>query len=80
MRVRLAFRVEGNFWNCYLALDDTMKGAHLIGSITMGAVKQDDGIKSAFMQVMKQVMALTIGRSPEWDERPAPESERSGHA
>jgi len=85
MKVRLAMRQEGNFWNAYLALPDTMEGAKLIGSIIIGAVAQDPKIKRDFMKLMQRVLGNAIrdttGEKPkEWDINPAPESERSGHS
>jgi hypothetical protein len=84
MKVRVAFREEGTFWNAYMALPDTMENARLIGSISMGAVRQSPEIKDAFMDVMKRVLALAIegatGEVPDhWITEKAPESERSGH-
>lgn len=85
MNVRIAFREEGNFWNAYLALPDTMVNAKLIGSISMGAVARNPEIKKAFMDTMKMTLAdaveIVTGEPPDhWDERSAPESERSGHS
>jgi len=84
MQVRLAFRREGNFWNAYLALPDTMDDAKLVGSIAMGAVEKKPDLKRAFMDCMKMMLADAIvdviGKPPEkWEESPAPESERPGH-
>jgi hypothetical protein len=83
--IRLALRREGDFWNAYVASDDTMKGAFLIGSIAMGSVLKNPAIKEAFMELMRQVMAAGVeeatGKPPEaWFTRPAPESERGGSA
>lgn len=85
MKFRLAMRHEGNFWNAYLALADTMKDAKLIGSIAMGAVTQDPKVKKDFMKLMQRTMANAIkdvtGKKPlMWEVEPAPESERSGHS
>lgn len=85
MKVRLALREEGPFWNAYMALPDTMKDAKLIGSIAMGAVRANPEIKDGFMKVMQQVLAHAIesvtGESPgEWDVGPAPEADRAGHS
>ena len=82
--VRLAFREEGNFWNCYLARASTMEGAKLVGSIAIGPVRANKEFKRIFMSLMEQVLAATIedmtGLAPEWEEQSAPEGERSGHA
>jgi len=85
MKIRLALRQEGDWWNAYLALADTMDGAKLIGTIKIGAVAQDPKIKKDFMKLMQRVLANAIrdttGQKPkEWDIGPAPESERSGHS
>jgi len=84
MKFRLAFREEGEFWNCYLAYADSMKGAKLLGSLLMGIAR---GHKSrrAFMSLMQEafseaVEAVTGKRPDEFKEERAPESERSGHA
>jgi len=85
MKVRLALRQEGAFWNAYLALADTMEGAKLIGSIMIGAVQKDPKVKKDFMKVMQRVLANAIkdttGVKPkEWEINPGPEKERSGHS
>ena len=84
MGVRLAFREEGSFWNVYLAQDGTMENAKQIGSIAMGAVRNNERIKKDFMNVMKLAMADAIegvGLTVEsWEERAGPERERSGHS
>jgi hypothetical protein len=84
MKLRLALREEGSFWNAYIARADTMEGAKLIGSILMGPVRRNPDVKADFMALMKTVLADGIkeftGEEPtKWDERAAPESERSGH-
>ena len=84
--MRLAFREEGHFWNCYMAKQDTMEGAKLIGCIAMGAVRKSADIKADFMDVMKAAFALAAsevtGVKVEWPSTPesAPESERGGNA
>jgi hypothetical protein len=85
MKIRLAMRQEGNFWNAYLALADTMEGAKLIGSVSMGAVVRDPKVKADFMKLMQRVLGNAIkdttGEKPkDWNIGPAPESERSGHS
>jgi hypothetical protein len=85
VKLRLAIREEGGFWNAYMAQTDTMEGAKLIGSIVMGAVRQDEKTKKDFMKVMQRVMGLAIkdvtGEKPkEWTVTPGPERERSGHS
>ena len=82
---RIAFRVEGNMWNCYFAKNETMDGAILMGSIAMAFVQREER-KQAFMDLMKDIYSdfteETMGaRATYPDEaQPAPEHERSGHA
>ena len=82
--IRLALRHEGNFWNAYVALPDTMEGAFLIGSIAMWAVARSPKFKRAFMDVMQGVMTdhlKALGATVNgYEERSAPEHERAGHA
>ena len=85
MKIRLALRQEGHFYNAYLAQYDTMKGAKLIGSVIIGAVQKDQTIRDDFQALMQRVMEIAIvdvtGKPPEeWKTEPAPESERSGHS
>ena len=84
MPIRLALRHEGQWWNAYMALPDTMEGAKLIGSILIGAAR-DEKIKRAFMDVMTATMAVAIkdvtGKYPdEWHESDAPPHEKAGHS
>lgn len=82
---RLALRHEGNFWNAYYAMPDTMKGAIFIGSIAIRFVGDNKKRKRAFMLLMQEAVSDIIeeatGARPEWPHGPqsAPESERSGH-
>jgi hypothetical protein len=83
--VRLAFREEGNFWNAYLALSDTMERATLIGSVRIGPMMADPDLKRQFIDLMKSVMQHAIEEAigvsvDHFNERTAPESERSGNA
>ncbi len=85
MKIRLALREEGSFWNAYLAQSDSMDGAKLIGSIMIGAAKKNPEVKAAFQALMQQVLADAVeqvtGEPPEkWDIGPAPEAERAGHS
>ena len=83
MKMRLAFREEGNLWCAYAATIDTMVSAVLLGSIALSLVHDDKAIKQAFMDLMKQCFSNTLAaatgqRSVSWnDEVPAPEHERS---
>jgi hypothetical protein len=83
--IRLALRQEGDWWNAYIAQQDTMTDAHLIGSILIGPVRGDRKLKQRFMDLMTDVMAMAVeeitGRKPDHTEvQEAPESERSGNA
>ena len=79
---RLAFREEGEFWNCYYAMPDTMADAILLGSLRM-AIAQRPELKAAFMALMRQVLADFVqsmfGGQLIWprDPVPAPEHERT---
>ena len=53
--VRLALRVEGDWWVAYIAEADTMDGAKRIGSILMGIV-EDKKRKRAFMDLMRSAV------------------------
>lgn len=81
---RLAFRHEGNLWNAYWALPDSMAGAVLLGSINFNLL--NDRVKTAFMAAIKLAVSDLFqdewGVRPEWPNppRPAPESERGGNA
>jgi hypothetical protein len=81
---RLALRHEGNFWNAYYALQGTMDGAVLLGSIAMAIAIMPDR-KCAFMTLMKEAVADIIeeetGVRPIWPNgpQPAPEAEKAGH-
>lgn len=84
LRIRLAFRHEGELWNCYLAQPDTMHDAKLLASILMGAVQDHPNVKRAFIETMKLALAnaaedVTGTRPDEFIEERAPEGERSGH-
>jgi hypothetical protein len=82
---RLAMRVEGDWWNAYYALPNTMKDALHLGSIRMAFVAADWQRKELFMSMMKDavsdIIKERIGVEATWPEaRPAPEHERSGKA
>jgi hypothetical protein len=81
---RLALRVEGDNWNAYYALPDTMEGAIPLGSIRMGAVTHDPARKQAFMDLMQGIVTDFLqerfGERPTWMVEAAPEYERSGSA
>jgi hypothetical protein len=54
---RLALRVEGENWNAYYALNETMEGAVPLGSIKLGAVTRNPAHKKAFMDLMRGVVS-----------------------
>jgi hypothetical protein len=81
---KLALRVEGNFWNAYIAFPDDKERIHL-GGINMRFVRDNDEAKHDFIELMKMCMSDTIKEAldiePEWGGlEPAPESERAGSA
>lgn len=82
---RVAFRHEGEYWNAYYAMNDTMDGALHLGSIRMAVIENSETAKSHFMQAMREVVADIIekqtGVRPSW-KKPisAPEHERAGHS
>ena len=83
---RLAMRVEGEFWNAYYALPNTMEGALLLGSIRMAFV-EDFSAKQIFMALMRDAVSAIIKAQtgidaawPDPDGIPAPQHERAGRA
>ena len=79
-------RVEGDFWNAYYALPNTMDNALLLGSIRMQFV-QDESAKQIFMALMRDAVSDILkdatGADPLWPDpfgRPAPQHERAGRA
>lgn len=82
---RLAMRHEGENWNAYYALPDTMEEPIFLGSIHMGAVTRNPERKQVFMDMMRDIVSDIIeektGQRPTWGGlRVAPEHERSGEA
>lgn len=81
---RIAFRVEGKWWNAYYALPDTLKGSIHLGSILMSVVQNPEA-KEAFISAMRHgiggTMEELLGTETSWKPpRDAPDSERSGNA
>jgi hypothetical protein len=62
--VRLVFRVEGEEWVCYMAPVDGMERAIRIGSIRRVIVREDAGVKDAFMGVMQRAFELLVRDEP----------------
>lgn len=83
---RLAMRHEGENWNAYFALAETMEGAILIGSIAMRFVVGKPERQQAFVGLMREAVSdlfeELIGQRPTWPEgvQPAPEHERATRA
>ncbi len=84
---RLALCEEGENWNVYYAMPDTMKGATFLGSIRKNLIEGHHRRRDQFMALMREVVADRVkevtARTPIWPEpsgRPAPESDRSGNA
>ncbi len=81
---RLALREEGDNWNAYYALAETMEGAIFLGSIRMAIVISSADRKREFMQLMRDVVSdilREIGHRPIWgDPETGPEHERAGNA
>lgn len=80
---RLAMRHEGENWNAYYAMPDSMKETVFLGSIRMGAVIDNPARKQAFMDMMRDIVGdiieSTVGVRPTWGgPQSAPERERSG--
>ncbi|MEE4191534.1 MAG: hypothetical protein V2I66_08135 [Halieaceae bacterium] len=70
MRVgRVAFREKGSVWVAYWAQDDTMEGAHKLGSIKMSLVANPER-KQQFMNLMREcaadVIESSVGVRPEF--------------
>lgn len=82
---RLALRIEGENWNAYYAMPDTMDGAMQIGSIKMAFVADHPERRRAFMNLMREAVGdlieKIVGVRPLWPDEPvrAPEHERAGH-
>lgn len=82
---RLALREEGEWWNAYYALTDTMEGAIPLGSVRIAAAKANPQVKERFIALMREVVSgiieETAGIRPTWGGiESAPEHERAGSA
>lgn len=66
---RLVLREEGEFWNAYYALPETMEDAVLLGSIRMRIVARSEEAKGAFMSLMAAAISEGLreftGKQPE---------------
>lgn len=81
---RVAFRVEGDNWNAYWALPDTMEGALFIASTRFAIVDGKPERKAQFMQYLRDAIGDIFfeqyGVRPSWPDpggRPAPAHERT---
>lgn len=78
---RLALRIEGEFWNAYYAMPETMDDAVLLGSIRM-TIAMDPRRKAQFMALASEVVADLVeeatGTRPRMITERAPEHERRG--
>jgi hypothetical protein len=83
---RLAMRREGDMWNAYYAMPDTMLSALFLGSIAIRFVVDNDERKAAFMGMMCEAVSEIIeektGQQLTWPNgpQPAPEHEKAGSA
>ena len=82
--IRLAMRVEGNWWVAYMATTVNMERAVELGRMHLRALQAVPGGTDRWKALMVDVLGANlaaIGATPlSWDERKAPESERSGRA
>ena len=82
---RLSMRREGENWNAYYALPDSIIEPVFLGSIRIGAITDNQERKTAFMHMMRDIVSDIIetetGERPTWGEpTTAPEHEKSGTA
>jgi len=82
---RLAMREEGENWIAYYAMPDTMVDAIFLGSIRIGAIKDNPSRKQVFMEMMQDLVSDIIeektGVRPTWGSpETAPEHERAGRS
>jgi hypothetical protein len=85
LTMRLALRVEGDWWVAYIAERATMTGALEIGRIAMGIVAKHPALKASFMALMQASVTTALedvlGVKPSsFTVEVAPEHERSGRA
>ena len=82
--LRLALRVEGDWWVAYAAMPDTMEGAQELGRVLMVLVQKPKR-KKTWMDFMRDSLTDLIraatGLTPSgYETRKASEHERSGRA
>ena len=83
--IRLAIREEGQNVNAYLASMAGMDDAILIGSIRKALLRMRPELFEQFKALMTSAMTTLIevggaGKVLSYNEEPAPEHERAGHA
>jgi hypothetical protein len=82
-QLRLALRIEGEFWVAYVAKLGTMEGAWELGRVLLNAVagsERQDEWKALMVACMGAALIDAGAVIEGWDERTAPESERAGKA
>ena len=83
---RLALRQEGENWNAYYAMPESMEGAIWLGSIKLKFVPAGSARYAAFLSLMRECLAdvieETFGARPTFPDgvQPAPDNERAGNA
>jgi hypothetical protein len=58
--LRLAFRIEGEWWNAYMTDTDTMKRAVHLGAIRKTLAEAHPKLKNDFMDLMKRSFELVL--------------------
>lgn len=81
---RLALRAEGDWWNAYYALPNSMDDALHLGSIRMAFVQTDER-RQAFItlisEAVQDILEELVGERPTMnDPVVAPQHERAGRA
>lgn len=77
--VRLAFRVEGEWWNCYITNMKNMDGALKVGAINFRIASGSSDVKETFMRTM-QLALVALGAIDDFTISRGPEHERPGNA
>jgi hypothetical protein len=83
--IRMAFRREGEFVNCYLARTGTMVGAELLGSMRSDFLDANPEAWEGWQQIMADVLAKIVrlaapGAPFEVEAKDAPAHELVGRA
>lgn len=70
MNLRLAMRIDDEWWVAFAAQPDTMDGAVELMRISLALVKQDNILKERVMEVAKEAFDAAcreaLGVTPEW--------------